>query len=586
MSFDACLCYIIWDSIPIFERNDHHSMAVKLLRNIVFGSPHRIVESCNAEAEIFQDIIDTDPLIYCILPRRNRGKACERFVIDFSHTERLRNILNPEETKKLASGNAKRKNPTELTYIQQLCNVLLHNLGRNGSIPFCSLRNIARKLKVPLEESMSGITNDEMKTLNIRLCGGVNESNNKNKNRTSGYMDWSPKTDFATANALSKEDGNYDVGRRCAFVGWENNDSINDAGGGRRSLNVEELAIEEYFSGRLPLEDESEECRGQWVGWHDEGGHVRELFRIMCLSDLLASTDDNPLFLKEQTTVFLSPYQSSPHDLHVGCFNIANGESGEGMEGHKIIRGFYERRRQKVAAFLSKISQMDHQAIIDLLYESVEHRWRKHRDHQSAARDVALQKDMSDLRTLSMIAAGIGGKGLASIFRCLVYDYRHYSGGLPDCLLARARYCNSQTVDNSQTSSVVDLGDWIGESFSKESIEEKNVNSHIRMLYDRDDEFLGCSKNLDGPNSSRRAQGAPRIGNTKIHYTTFPSKLELQHSGRDVMVEIMFVEVKSANDRLDARQEDWLNVLDGVCNARVCKFEKTKVQKKKGKEKK
>jgi len=306
----------------------------------------------------------------------------------------------------------------------------------------------------------------------------------------------------------------------------------------------------------------------------------------MCLSDLLASTDDNPLFLKEQTTVFLSPYQSSPHDLHVGCFNIANGESGEGMEGHKIIRGFYERRRQKVAAFLSKISQMDHQAIIDLLYESVEHRWRKHRDHQSAARDVALQKDMSDLRTLSMIAAGIGGKGLASIFRCLVYDYRHYSGGLPDCLLARARYCNSQTVDNSQTSSVVDLGDWIGESFSKESIEEKNVNSHIRMLYDRDDEFLGCSKNLDGPNSSRRAQGAPRIGNTKIHYTTFPSKLELQHSGRDVMVEIMFVEVKSANDRLDARQEDWLNVLDGVCNARVCKFEKTKVQKKKGKEKK
>jgi len=52
------------------------------------------------------------------------------------------------------------------------------------------------------------------------------------------------------------------------------------------------------------------------------------------------------------------------------------------------------------------------------------------------------------------------------------------------------------------------------------------------------------------------------------------------------MVEIMFVEVKSANDRLDARQEDWLNVLDGVCNARVCKFEKTKVQKKKGKEKK
>lgn len=52
------------------------------------------------------------------------------------------------------------------------------------------------------------------------------------------------------------------------------------------------------------------------------------------------------------------------------------------------------------------------------------------------------------------------------------------------------------------------------------------------------------------------------------------------------MVEIMFIEVKSANDRLDAQQEDWLYVLDGVCNARICKYENTKAQKKKEKEKK
>ncbi|KAL7471539.1 hypothetical protein ACHAXS_011836 [Conticribra weissflogii] len=581
MSFDACLCYIIWDTIPIFERNGHHSMAVKLLRTILFGSPRRIIESCSAEAELFQDIIDTNPSIYCILPRRNRGKAYERFVIDLSHAERSRTEMDPQNTKKSSSGNITSKNTNELSYTQQLCNVLIQKSGRNGSVPFSSLRNIARKLRAPLEETMSGIENDEMNTLNIRVCGGASECTNRKKNnRTSGYVDWRPKTDFAIANSLSNEDGNSAVGRRCAFVGWESNDSIIDAGEGRRSLNVEELAIEEYFSGRLPQEGEIEHLKGHWVGWHDEGGHVRALFRIMCLRDILASTDDTPSFLHEQKTVFLSPYQSSPHDLHVGCFHIANAESGEGMDDQKIIRGFYERRRQKVAAFLSKISQLDSQGIVDFLYESVEHRWRKHKDPRSAARDPTLQKDLSDLRTLSMIAVGIGGKGLASIFRSLFYDYRHYSGGLPDCLLARATYCNSDTVGNNLASGVVDLGDWIGESFSKESIEERSVSSHVRMLYDRDDEFLGCSKNMDGSNASQRARGAPRIENTKKHHTTLPSKLELQHTGQEVMVEIMFVEVKSANDRLDARQEDWLNILDGVCNARVCKFENSKIPKK------
>ena len=53
-----------------------------------------------------------------------------------------------------------------------------------------------------------------------------------------------------------------------------------------------------------------------------------------------------------------------------------------------------------------------------------------------------------------------------------------------------------------------------------------------------------------------------------------PEKLSLSHNSRVVKVECMFVEVKSQNDRLDARQEDWLNILDRFGNARVCKFEK------------
>jgi hypothetical protein len=55
-----------------------------------------------------------------------------------------------------------------------------------------------------------------------------------------------------------------------------------------------------------------------------------------------------------------------------------------------------------------------------------------------------------------------------------------------------------------------------------------------------------------------------------------PDPLELEHNGIAVFPECMMVEVKSTNDRLDPRQEDWLNVLDKYGSARVCKFEDSK----------
>jgi hypothetical protein len=61
-----------------------------------------------------------------------------------------------------------------------------------------------------------------------------------------------------------------------------------------------------------------------------------------------------------------------------------------------------------------------------------------------------------------------------------------------------------------------------------------------------------------------------------------PAKLVLSCNGRKGIAECMFVEVKSQNNRLNARQEDWLNILDKYRNARVCKFGKAK--KAKGKE--
>jgi hypothetical protein len=52
-------------------------------------------------------------------------------------------------------------------------------------------------------------------------------------------------------------------------------------------------------------------------------------------------------------------------------------------------------------------------------------------------------------------------------------------------------------------------------------------------------------------------------------------QLILEHGGRRMRVECMMVEVKSSNDRVDSRQEDWLNVIDMYGKAWFCKFERS-----------
>lgn len=175
-----------------------------------------------------------------------------------------------------------------------------------------------------------------------------------------------------------------------------------------------------------------------------------------------------------------------------------------------------------------------------------------------------------------MIAVAIGGEMLASIFRCLFYDYRHYSGGLPDLLLVRAQYDDGSLLGGA------DLGEWVGECFSPDVVEEGKINEVINRLIDRDDEFLGCSKNSDFQQNSRgkRKRGG-KLSNYELNTDMIgenveesPRELELNFNGRNVCAQSIFVEVKSANDRLDSRQEDWLNILDKDGNARVCKFVK------------
>ena len=541
LCLDATLAYVLWDCVPIFERRGHHLSAVSILQTLLFGQDG-MTTNClagdvisNPNHLLCQETIKAKPYVECLLPRRNRGKAMERLFIDNTHAERrAKKQMAKEEA---AKGNKKSRTGTEETDQSPprlLCNFDLSNME---SIPFCSVRNLARRSSMPLPQT------NERRVLLIRpKCD-----------------DWSPITDVAVANAITS-DSNRDVGtgKRCSFVGWEMH-TLQDEQESHRSLNVEELAMEEYHFGRLPDVGEGDDIvKGNWVGWHDEGAHVRALFRILCLECLMKCCSDNELE-DEHSTVRLTPYQRSPHDLHVGNFCTVSGSQG---------RGFYERRRNAIESYLTDLAQLDARNIGDKVYEAIKIRWDHHVDDRSRLKDTRLLKDVMELKTLSLIACAIGPVVLTRIFRTLCFDYRHWSGGLPDLLMVRGRY-ESPTGDNVAPSAV-NLADWIGEGFSPGQIDVTNRQNRISMLTDRDDEFLGQPKNADGfasLNAARNKQGSTRCID---ELPLLPEKLVLLHEGCQVTVECMFVEVKSANDRLSERQEDWLSILDPL--ARVCKF--------------
>jgi len=550
MNFDAILAYILWDCIPIYERRGHHLMAVSMLQTILFGqefcSFDNITSELLAESSNKLESLQVQPFVECLLPRRNRGKAYERLVIDITHVERRakKKISNQQPKKKKAKKSSKAEEKEEEedkpSPLQSLCTSLLRSTEVSGSIPFFSMRNLARRSKQSLPQT------NERSLLNIRP--GDNDNN------------WAPTTDNAVANSISSSDNSDSAaGKRCSFVGWEMDDDVGL--GSRRSLNVEELAMEQYHHGLLPNEDNI--IKGQWVGWHNEGGYVRALFRILCLPHLLEdSTTHEELYQDEQSTVIMTPYQFSPHDLHVGCFK-ANSQT---------IRGFYERRRSAIETFLSQLVNLDKNGISNVIYVSIKKRWDRHTDDQSRSKDPRLIKDVKELNTLSMIACSLGGKALASIFRTLCFDYRSWSGGLPDLFLVRAQ------DGPDSNSSFVSLADWIGEGFSQEAIDEQNANTLISLLAERDDEFLGHAKNADGFSSQQyTSKKKKKRGVARVEVPPFPEdKLKFIYGEKQIKAECMFVEVKSVNDRLSERQEDWLSILEGCTTARVCKFSSSK----------
>ena len=555
LSYEASFNDRLWDIIPIMERLNMYDLAVKSLRVLLFGSME-------------EQIADESPLATVLLSRRARGKALDRLVIDQTHLSRsLRAVQNLDNDEAPKQGSTRNSVVDETA---SFCRGMIAKLSPMSQISFAAIRGLARRLKRPLVETLQDISCAEAEELSLRYDNGEctamieeDETLATTKKKVQ-YSDWAPPTDTSVGNAiLTDSDG---PGGRCIYVGHDDS---------APSVNVEELAMECYERGILPIDCPNP--KGGWIGWHNEGAHLRALFRILCAAPLLGvdfgcSSPINGSSLLDTATIFLSPYQAIPFDLHVGYTLQAKGQP---------FPSFYDRRKAKIESYLNVLSGLSPQEVSDAVYDAVKARLLYFTKH--GLKDPLLERDVLQLRILSLIAAGCGGKQLAAIFRCLCFDYRHYSGGLPDLLLVRATFLSH----DSDATILVPMFEWIGEKFGSQFQREQDVLN--RML--SDDEFLGCSKvgdshpqgksqNMNGrrrlPSSSTSRLG--ETGTAKLSVHDLPPKLILEFEGFPVQPECLLVEVKSSNDRLDARQEDWLNVLDRTGQARVCKF--TESQKK------
>jgi len=548
MWWEGVLAYVLWDCIPILEKRQLYESASKALEVLAFGSfqtktRRSLLQTKNIDSlGSWGNITGKTYFGDIMISRRARGKAIERLLIDYMHMFRQESKIGVKINKKSDASNYARN-------IEVLCSRVLEIGLKTAFISFSSMRRIAKKTKRPLNHLLGKEGCTEANLLGLRLL-----NTHDKEQKTKGYVDWIPKTDQTVAVALKGLQPS--VGTRCSYVGFE--DGLPDVS----SLNVEELAMEYYATGRLPVANDHL-SGGSWVGWHDEGSRLRSLFRLLCACPILGMDGDcgskSSNSLSEQHTVHLTRYQSAPFDLHVGSWS--NLSDGEEMQS---VHGFYNRRIDTIDAFLAKLETLTSQDLSDCVFEAVE-KITKSSSSLNTYNNL-LNRDIQQVRSLSMLAVGFGGKMLAAAFRCMLFDYRHYSGGLPDLLLVRAFFSDSIETDRE----FVSLREWIGE----ECLEEKRS----MMLVEEDEEFLGCSKVGDSGTARSSNKWKSRQSRNGIKSKTedvqrkLPEKLQLCYEARPVQIQCMFVEVKSQNDRLDARQEDWLNILDRFGNARVCKF--------------
>jgi hypothetical protein len=540
---------------PIFERRGLYQLAVHSFRLLVFGLFPR--EKATDSTDLLEQLIQQQRT--CTYPpwisRRARGKAMERLVVDCCQIHRRDNNNSKSDAtaEKFTTKTKKASNDKFRQSLDQFCKDVIATTSVSSSIGLSAIRTLARRLKQPLDKSLNPFRCIESNELGIRLSNSTVSEEQRSSDKTV-YTDWTPKTDYFVAHSINRE--NNESGTRCTFVGFE--DEI-DHSILSSSLNVEELALELYKSGRLPCshDDISKlDIQGGWIGWHNEGGIVRALFRIICGAPLLhmdfrdnASSKSREDML-QNATIHLSPYQQGPFHLLVGyeLQKVRVNSTNHDDSFYIPSPSFYCHHADEVSYFLNTLSTLNGQALADVVYDAVASRLKYICLNQ--LKDPFLELDIVQVRTLSALAAGFGGQCLAAMFRCLLFDYRHYSGGLPDLHLFRA-VCNCKSTPLS-SHTLVDLGDWIGESFSKDNQQLSKFQLALHIL--SDDEFLG----LDKPSNSRLGRHYssrfPTDSTVNIAQSNvfslgmLPERLQFTNNDIIVTVECLMVEVKSSNE--------------------------------------
>jgi len=535
LQWDGCLAQILYDIVPLFEENQLFHTATCLLETLVFGiAPYRMEK---LGPYVLPHLEQSTRLAPLLLARQIRGEAVDMLIKATCQVYRIETVGIGEEFLRKTMFKAYRRS------VVALCKSVVESAVDTCCVPFSAVRSLAKRLHRPLSVTLRGKSCYEARELGIRLENATNASSSVQEEFPwtlivhKGYRDWKTDIDRVPLKAMA-ESGVDSPSAACSSEG--------------RRFQLQ-LAIAFYNAERSPLLLR-QGCK--WTGWQGGGEKLLALFRILCYP-LLGSdwgSYASPEYKRDSfsPSLVLTPYQEAPLDLFVG-FNMQSQNHSQddrrGSGNNPKRAGIYFRRRALIDEFLTKLSVMDSQALCDLVHEFVSDHVRFATKHQQS--DPSLEQDVQQLRILSLVAAGCGGKQLSAVFRCLLFDYNTYCEGLPSLLLARV----SVGDDDSAKSEALDLNEWLGEDFARTSHKSQD---------DHQDGADGKSSTRNDDRSEDRTPGSPP--------DFLPPRLDLLVSGRKVNVECAMLAVIE-NGRLEPCQEDWLNLLNRDGCARACKFE-------------
>jgi hypothetical protein len=199
------------------------------------------------------------------------------------------------------------------------------------------------------------------------------------------------------------------------------------------------------------------------------------------------------------------------------------------------------------------------------------------------------------LKLLQLVAACLGGSGVAAVCRALAVNFKHFSGGAPDLLLVRVtRETHSLLAEKTKEFVGLDvlLGpDWasLGAAGDRTSLGEGGAEWN--NLSSSDASGTGKRPRTTSKPRGRRpladeegrkdgSEGGDGAAGGVDAVKTRPDPFEcreesldlslLRRDGAELRLEAFLVEVKGPSDHLAYRQRLWLEVLSQATKAAVC----------------